>query len=47
MCEREPYGEFGYRKDMRQWKRQSQILHVAVGALAIGIAALLAWVVGL
>jgi hypothetical protein len=47
MCEREPYGEFGYRKDMRQWKRQSQILRVAVAALAIGIAALFAWVVGL
>jgi hypothetical protein len=47
MCEREPYGEFSYRKDMRQWERQSQILRVAVAALAIGIAALFAWVVGL
>ena len=47
MCKREPYGEFGYRKDMRQWERQSQILRVAIGLLVIGIAALFAWVVGL
>lgn len=47
MCEREPYGEFSYRKDMRQWRRQSQMLHAAVGLLGLGILLLFAWVVGL
>lgn len=47
MCEREPYGEFSYRKDIRQWERQSRILRFAAGALALALLALFAWAVGL
>ena len=47
MGKHDPYGEFAYRRDMRHWKRQSQILHVAAGALIIGLLFLFAWAVGL
>jgi hypothetical protein len=47
MGKHDPYGEFGYRRDMREWRRQSQILHVAAGALILGLVFLFAWAVGL
>ena len=47
MDKHDEFGEFGYKRDMRHWRRQSQMLHVAAGVIGLGLLSLFAWVVGL
>lgn len=47
MSKHDKFGEFGYKRDMRHWKRQSLMLHIAAGAIVLGLLLLFAWVLGL
>lgn len=47
MSKHDQFGEFAYKRDMRRWRRQSQILRIAAGASVLGLLLLFARIIGL